>query len=72
MRPHRAYTSYKDGAVGQRLAQYCAALEAHAAVSASQYHPQGLDYRQELLKSYSRYADGSANSLMARDAKKET
>ena len=68
----RGYTSYQQlqgGAVGQRLAAYCTALEAHPAVSATMYHPDGLDYKQELIKSYARYADGSANSMMARDAK---
>lgn len=55
--------------MGTKLAQYCTALEAHPAVAATLYHPDGLDYKQQLLLSYARYADGSANSLMARDAK---
>jgi hypothetical protein len=45
------------------------AAEQNPAVAATMYHPQGLDYKQQLLLSYSRYADGSANSLMVREAK---
>jgi len=55
--------------VGQRLDRYCSALEQHPAVAATMYHPEGLDYKQQLLQSYARYADGSADSMMARDAK---
>jgi hypothetical protein len=67
----RGYTSYQQlqgGAVGQRLALYLAAVQQHPAVTATMYHPDGKDYREQLLQSYARYADGSANSMMARDA----
>lgn len=45
------------------------AAEQHPAVAATLHHPDGLDYKEALLASYARYADGSANSLMAREAK---
>lgn len=70
----RHYTSYqqlKGGTVGERIAGYLAAAEQHPAVLATLYHPEQLDYKQQLLESYARYADGSANSMMARDAKKD-
>lgn len=73
MPPCRQYTSYQAleaGAVGRRLSTYLSALQQHPAVVATLYHPAGLDYHTELLGSYARYADGSANSMMARDAKK--
>lgn len=67
--PCRGYTGHKQPAIAERLEQYIKAAEQHPAVAASMYHPKSLDYRTELLKSYARYADGSANSMMARDAK---
>jgi hypothetical protein len=65
------YQQLQGGAVGKRLAQYVSAAQQHPAVAATMYHPEGLDYKEELLMSYVRYADGSANSMMARDAKKD-
>ena len=50
---------------------YLSALSALPEVQATQTHPEGKDYDAELVTSYSRYADGSAGSLMARDAKKD-
>jgi hypothetical protein len=70
----RGYISYqrlKGGIVGKRIAQYLAAAEQHPAVQATMYHPVGLGYKEQLLQSYARYADGSANSMMARDARKD-
>jgi hypothetical protein len=32
-------------------------------------HPEGRDYMEALVASYERYADGTAGSQMARDAK---
>jgi hypothetical protein len=57
--------------VGQRLALYLTAAQQHPAVAATMYHPEGKDYKEQLLQSYARYADGSANSMMARDAKQD-
>ncbi|WIA20862.1 hypothetical protein OEZ85_005211 [Tetradesmus obliquus] len=66
---YREFQGHKQPGVAQRLQRYLQAAEQHPAVAASMYHPQGLDYQQQLLLSYARYADGSANSLMAREAK---
>eukprot|EP00878_Enallax_costatus_P013351 GHUV01013958.1.p1 GENE.GHUV01013958.1~~GHUV01013958.1.p1 ORF type:complete len:159 (+),score=60.04 GHUV01013958.1:627-1103(+) len=68
---YRGYTGHQQPAVAKRLQQYITAAGQHPAVAATMYHPEGLDYKTELLKSYSRYADGSANSMMARDAKEK-
>jgi hypothetical protein len=62
-------SGHKQPGIADRLQRYLAAAEQHPAVAATMYHPQGLDYKQQLLQSYARYADGSANSLMAREAK---
>eukprot|EP00879_Flechtneria_rotunda_P004713 GHRR01004978.1.p1 GENE.GHRR01004978.1~~GHRR01004978.1.p1 ORF type:complete len:267 (+),score=79.87 GHRR01004978.1:77-877(+) len=51
-----------------RLQRYINAAEHHPAVAGTMYHPKELDYKQQLIQSYQRYADGSANSQMARDA----
>ncbi|KAF6252349.1 glutathione S-transferase [Scenedesmus sp. NREL 46B-D3] len=66
---YRGFQGVKRPGVIDRLQRYLQAAEQHPAVAASMYHPQGLDYKQQLLQSYARYADGSANSLMAREAK---
>uniref|UniRef100_A0A383VQ52 GST C-terminal domain-containing protein n=1 Tax=Tetradesmus obliquus TaxID=3088 RepID=A0A383VQ52_TETOB len=66
---YRGFQGHKQRGVAERLQRYLQAAEQHPAVAASMYHPQGLDYKQQLLLSYARYADGSANSLMAREAK---
>jgi len=56
--------------MAHRLEQYLLAVKQHPAVAATCYHPTpDAHYQAELLKSYARYADGSANSLMARNAK---
>eukprot|EP00775_Hariotina_reticulata_P009342 gene9342-9505_t len=67
---YRGYTY--NGPMAQRLEQYLVAVQEQPAVAATCYHPTPhADYKAELLKSYARYADGSANSLMARDAKQK-
>eukprot|EP00882_Tetradesmus_deserticola_P031790 GHRQ01035961.1.p1 GENE.GHRQ01035961.1~~GHRQ01035961.1.p1 ORF type:complete len:201 (+),score=129.02 GHRQ01035961.1:25-603(+) len=66
---YRDFQGHKSPGVSDRLQRYLQAAEAHPAVAASMCHPQGLGYRQQLLQSYARYADGSAGSLMAREAR---
>jgi len=57
--------------LAQRLQVYLSAVSALPEVQATQTHPEGKDYDAELVGCYSRYADGSAGSLMARDAKRD-
>jgi hypothetical protein len=64
-----ALAGHKKQGIAERLQRYLQAAEQHPAVAATLYHPQGLDYMQQLLQSYARYAYGSAHSLMAREAK---
>lgn len=54
-----------------RISAYVAAALAHPAVQATTRHPGGADYGQALIAMYQRYADGTANSLVARDINSE-
>ncbi|WIA21688.1 hypothetical protein OEZ85_000856 [Tetradesmus obliquus] len=52
----RHYAGYRyKGPAAVRLRQYCKALKSHPAVAATLVHPEGLDYREELLKVYAHY-----------------
>lgn len=52
----RHYAEYRyKGPQSDRLRRYLRALQQHPAVAASCYHPEGLDFGQELLKKYAHY-----------------
>ncbi|WIA42111.1 hypothetical protein OEZ86_009385 [Tetradesmus obliquus] len=52
----RHYADYRyKGPAAVRLRQYCKALKSHPAVAATLVHPEGLYYREELLKVYAHY-----------------
>ncbi len=67
------YRGYKPSSPGvaEWVSRYVAAVSAHPAVSATMVHAEGKDYHAELLKSYERYADGTAGSMMARNAARD-
>ncbi|GBF95648.1 hypothetical protein Rsub_08630 [Raphidocelis subcapitata] len=56
-------------AASDRLAAYVEAARAHPSVAATMVHPAGHDYASALIESYAKYADGTANSQVAREIK---
>lgn len=61
------YRQYQEPECCLLLRAYIKTVQQRASVQASMYHPENKNYMQELIKSYSRYADGTAPSIIARE-----